>query len=245
MRIVARLDVKNEYVIKGIHLEGLRKVGNPNELARRYYENGVDEVFFIDAVASLYDRNNLFPVIRAAAEDIFVPITVGGGIRSLADVAQALDAGADKVAINTAAVRNPSLISEVARQYGSQCVVASVQAKRQNDKWVVLVETGREPTGLLVLDWVRRLEELGAGELLLTSIDQEGTRTGFDIELAELVNEAVSIPVDISGGYGDPAHLTSLISRTRPSAIVLASVFHYNLASASDIRSIVESAEVI
>ena len=152
MRIIARLDIKNEFVIKGIHLEGLRKVGNPNEMSKKYYDEGVDEVLFIDSVASLYNRNNLFSVIRKASEEVFVPITIGGGLRSVADVEEALDAGADKVAINTQAVRNPNFIEELAKRYGSQCIVASVQAKRNDDDWEVYIETGRETTGLSVVE---------------------------------------------------------------------------------------------
>jgi cyclase len=242
MRLIARLDVKNEYVIKGIHLEGLRKVGDPNELARAYYEAGIDEILFADSVASLYDRNNLFSVIRKASEEVFAPITIGGGLRSLADVEQALDAGADKVAINTAAVRDPKLISEIAKHYGSQCVVASVQAKRQGNHWEAYVETGREKTGVDVLEWVRRLQGLGAGELLLTSVDQEGTKSGFDIPLTRAVNEAVSIPVIVSGGYGRPEHLDRLFRETVPSALCFASVLHYKLASVAELRAAIDAA---
>jgi cyclase len=242
MRLIARLDVKNEYVIKGIHLEGLRKVGDPNELARTYYEAGIDEIVFIDCVASLYNRNNLFSVIRQASEEVFVPITIGGGLRSLEDVEQALDSGADKVAINTAAIRDPKLISEIANHYGSQCVVASVQAKRKGDGWEAYMETGREKTGVSVLDWVRQLQDLGAGELLLTSVDQEGTKSGFDVTLTRAVNEAVTIPVIASGGYGKPEHFTKLFRETVPSALCFASVLHYQQTTVADLRRQMEAA---
>jgi cyclase len=244
MRVIARLDVKNDYVIKGIHLEGLRKVGDPNQLAKAYYEEGIDEIVFIDAVASLYDRNNLFSVIRRASEEVFVPITIGGGLRSLSDVEQALDAGADKVAINTAAVRQPELIQKVAKQFGSQCVVASVQAKRSENGWEALTETGREKTGVNVVDWVKRLQDLGAGELLLTSVDQEGTKSGFDVQLVVEVNKAVSIPVVVSGGYGQPRHIAELLEMTVPSGLCFASVLHYKLTSVDALRSIIEQLEV-
>jgi len=243
VRIIARLDVKNDHVIKGIHLEGLRKVGSPNGLAKAYYDAGVDEIVFIDCVASLYDRHNLFEVIRNASREVFVPITIGGGLRCLSDIEQSLDSGADKVAINTAAVRDPSLITRVARRYGSQCVVASVQAKRSGTGWEAYVETGREKTGVMVLDWVRRLQELGAGELLLTSVDQEGTKNGFDIPLVKAVNEAVSIPVIVSGGYGQPRHLAELLRATEPSAVCFASVLHYRQAQVSDLRAAAAAAE--
>jgi cyclase len=237
MRIVARLDVKNSFVIKGIHLEGLRKVGDPNELARNYYESGIDEIVFIDAVASLYDRNNLFDVIRKASEEVFVPITIGGGLRTIADVEQALNAGADKVAVNTAAIKDPEFIGRIARLYGSQCVVASVQAKRVGAGWEAYTEAGREKTGVSVLDWVRRLENLGAGELMITSVDQEGTRAGFDIPLVTAVNEAVSIPVLVSGGYGSARHVRDLLAATEPSGICYASVLHYRFTSVAALRA--------
>jgi len=236
MRVIARLDVKNQFVIKGIHLEGLRKVGDPNQLAKAYYEAGIDEIVFIDAVASLYNRNNLFSVIQKASEEVFVPITIGGGLRSLSDVEQALDAGADKVALNTAAIREPGLIEKVAKQYGSQCVVASVQAKRTANGWEAYMETGRERTGVQVLDWVRRLQDLGAGELLLTSVDQEGTKSGFDVPLVQAVNNAVSIPVIVSGGYGQPKHIAELLEVTEPSGLCFASVLHYKTATVDELR---------
>lgn len=242
MRVIARIDVKNHFVIKGIHLEGLRKVGDPNKLAKSYYEAGIDEIIFIDAVASLYNRNNLFSVIKNASEEVFVPITIGGGLRSLPDVEQALDAGADKVALNTAAIRDPKLIQKVAKQYGSQCVVASVQAKRTVNGWEAYTETGREKTGVQVLDWVRRLQELGAGELLLTSVDQEGTKSGFDVPLAQAVNSAVSIPVIVSGGYGHPKHIAELLDVTEPSGLCFASVLHYKATTVDKLRGYVKLA---
>jgi cyclase len=243
VRVIARLDVKNEFVIKGIHLEGLRKVGNPNELARSYYDQGIDEIMFVDSVASLYGRNNLFPVIRKASEEVFVPITIGGGIRSVDDVAQALDSGADKVAINTAAVSNPKLIEDVARKYGSQCVVASIQTKRVPGGWEAYIEAGREKTGLDALEWAKRLVELGAGEMVITSIDQEGTRSGFDLEITQAINESINIPVIVSGGYGQPAHLADLWKRTRPSGVAFASVLHYKTVTVDELKGAVRAAE--
>lgn len=243
MRVIARLDVKNEFVIKGIHLEGLRKVGNPNDLARTYYAQGIDEIMFIDSVASLYGRNNLFPVIRRASEEVFVPITIGGGIRSVDDVAQALDSGADKVAINTAAINSPKLIEDVARKYGSQCVVASIQTKRVPGGWEAYAEAGREKTGLDALGWAKRLVELGAGEMVVTSIDQEGTKSGFDLEVTQAINESVSIPVIVSGGYGQPRHLADLWKRTQPSGACFASVLHYKAATVDELKNAVRTAE--
>lgn len=236
MRLIARLDIKNEYVIKGIHLEGLRKVGDPNELARAYYEQGIDEIVFMDAVASLYDRNNLFHIIEAACRDVFVPIAVGGGLRTVEDVSNALGAGADKVVINTGAVRNIRLIEEIAHRFGSQCLVGSIEAKKRDSGWKVYIDNGREPTNLEVIDWARTLQEAGVGEILLTSVDQEGTGRGFDVELVKQVNAAVSRPLIVSGGYGKPAHLDTLLANTQPSAVAFASVLHYQRACVDDLR---------
>lgn len=243
MRVIARLDVKNAFVIKGIHLEGLRKVGDPNELAKTYYAHGIDEIMFMDSVASLYGRNNLFPVIRKASEEVFVPITIGGGIRSVDDVSQALDSGADKVAINTAAIASPKLIEDIARKYGSQCVVASIQTKKVPGGWEAYVEAGREKTGLDAVEWARRVVELGAGEMVVTSIDQEGTKSGFDLDVAAAINDAVNIPVVISGGYGQPRHLADLWKRTRPSGVCFASVLHYKTATVEDLKEAVAAVE--
>ena len=237
MRIIARLDVKNEWVIKGIQMEGLRKVGAPIELAQDYYEAGAHELIFMDAVASLYDRNNLFHIIEKACENVFIPISIGGGLRTIDDVSDALLAGADKVAINTGAVNNLSLVSDVANRFGSQCIIGSIEAKRQADgAWQAYVDNGREPTGLDVLDWVQKLEAAGVGEILLTSVDQDGTRRGFDLDLLASVNAATSRPVILSGGYGDPKHLNALgQGGQKPSAIAVASAFHYKQTSPAEL----------
>ncbi|KQX19536.1 MULTISPECIES: imidazole glycerol phosphate synthase subunit HisF [unclassified Sphingomonas] len=237
MRVVARIDVKNEWVIKGIHLEGLRKVGEPVEMAKAYYDAGIQEIMFMDAVASLYDRNNLFHIIERACENVFVPIAIGGGLRSLGDVAKALDAGADKVVINTGAVRNIQLVTDIATRFGSQCIIGSIEAKRTAQGWEAYIDNGREPTGLDVMDWARRLEDAGIGELLITSIDQEGTKRGFDVALIEAVHGATSRPIIVSGGYGAPAHLDALFDRTDPSAIAFASALHYREASVDQLLS--------
>ncbi|MCB5184115.1 imidazole glycerol phosphate synthase cyclase subunit [Methylobacillus gramineus] len=235
MRLIARLDVKNEHVIKGIHFEGLRKVGNPIEMAKNYYAQGIDEIVFIDAVASLYNRNNLLSVIAKASEEVFVPITVGGGLRSIADIEMALSAGADKVAVNTAAILNPGFITEIAKRYGSQCVVASIQAKRIGHDWEAYMEAGREPTGKKVVAWSKELEDLGAGEILLTSIDQDGTKKGFDLPLLRAVNTIVNIPVMISGGCGNTDHVQDL-KEIRPSGVCLASVLHYKINTIDEFK---------
>jgi len=236
MRQIARIDIKNEWAIKGINLEGLRKVGNPNELAKRYYQDGIHEIVFMDAVASLYDRNNLFDVIERASQNVFVPIALGGGIRTLNDVSKALDAGADKVVVNTAAVRNIGFIGEIARKFGSQCIIGSIEAKKTESAWEAYIENGREPTGLDVVEWALQMETAGIGELLVTSIDQEGTKRGFDIPLITALQNAVNCPIIVSGGYGKTAHLDALLQVTVPSGVAYASALHYNLQSVSEIK---------
>ncbi len=229
IRLIARLDIKTENVVKGVHLEGLRKVGKPGALARRYYEQGVDEIVYMDIVATLYQRNSILEVVKEAARDIFVPLTVGGGIRSVDDIVLALRSGADKVAINTAATQRPEFIREAARAVGSQAIVLSVEAKQSTGGWwEAQTDNGREHTGRDVLEWVVEAERLGAGEILVTSIDREGTRRGFDVELLRKVRERVSVPVIASGGAGNADHVAEVIDRRAADAVALASVLHYD-----------------
>ncbi len=236
-RIIARIDVKNEFVIKGIHLEGLRKVGDPIELARKYYQAGIDEILFMDAVASLYGRNNLFHIIEMACREVFIPITIGGGIRSIDDIDKALKSGADKISLNTQAIKEPGLISKAAEIYGSQCIVASIEAKKRNGWWEAYVDNGREETGINVVEWARELEKLGAGEILLTSIDMEGTKKGFDKSLIESVYSNVGIPVIVSGGAGNAGHVTELAKHVDLDAVAFASLFHYNLSDVGQLKN--------
>lgn len=235
-RIIARIDVKNEFVIKGIHLEGLRKVGDPIELARKYYQAGVDEILFMDAVASLYGRNNLFHIIETACREVFIPITIGGGIRSVEDIDKALKSGADKISLNTQAIKQPELITKAAEMYGSQCIVASIEAKQRNGWWEAYVDNGREETGINVVEWAVELERLGAGEILLTSIDMEGTKKGFDMALIEQVYSKVNIPVIISGGAGKPGHVSELAKHVDLDAVAFASILHYNTFGVKEIK---------
>jgi len=236
-RIIARLDVKNEYVIKGIHLEGLRKIGNPIELAKKYYLEGVDEIVFMDAVASLYERNNLFHIIEAACKEVFIPITIGGGIRSISDIDKALKSGADKIALNTQAIKTPEIIKEASRIYGSQCIIGSIEAKRKGSSWEAYIDNGRESTGIDAIDWAKKLEELGAGEILITSVDQEGTKKGFDKNLVSEITKVVSIPVIASGGAGNVTDVKDLIDCCDPGGIAIASLIHYNLTSISALKA--------
>ena len=237
IRVIARIDVKNDDVIKGIHLEGLRKVGKPNDLARRYYNAGIDEIVFMDAVAAYYDRNSLTEIIQAACSDVFVPITVGGGIRNIDDIKKSLNAGADKVAINTQAIRQPSFIEHASKVFGSQCVVLSIEAKKVSEgKWEAYTDNGREPAGLDVIEWAKKAQALGAGEILLTSIDADGTKKGFDESLNAAVAESVPIPVIASGGAGEAEHLSSLFNNSSVDAVAVASVLHYGLHEVKDLK---------
>lgn len=237
VRIIARLDIKGPNLIKGIHLEGLRVMGDPQEFALRYYEQGIDELIYMDSVASLYGRNNLQDIVKHTAQNVFIPLTVGGGVRSVEDVTLLLRAGADKVAINTAATKNPDLIKQISRKFGSQCMVLSIEAKKISDnKWEVYTDNGREKTGMDVVEWAKKATELGAGEILLTSVDQEGTRQGFDIELVKAVSTSVSIPVIASGGMGTTEHFIDVIKQGHADAVAMADVLHYNRIQFDEIK---------
>jgi len=245
VRLIARLDVKGPNLIKGVHLEGLRVVGNPGENARRYYEDGADELIYMDIVASLYGRNSLLDIVRQTAQDVFVPLTVGGGIRSVDDAHELLRAGADKVAINTAAVRRPELITEISRRFGSQCMVLSIEAKRIADgKWEAYTDNGRERTGLDVMRWAVQGVELGAGEILLTSVDQEGTRKGFDVELVQAVATVLPVPVIASGGMGSVDNLVQVVKIGHADAVAMADVLHYRRMTLGSIRDQARAAGV-
>ena len=243
LRLIARLDIKGPNLIKGVHLEGLRVVGSPAEHALRYYQQGVDELLYMDCVASLYGRNHLADIVRSAVQDIFVPMTVGGGIRSVDDATSILRAGADKVAVNTAAVANPALISDIARRFGSQCMVLSIEAKQvAPGRWEVYTDNGRERTGLDVVEWVRRGVSLGAGEVLLTSVDREGTHKGFDTALVKAVTAEVPVPVIASGGMGKPQDLVDLVRDAQADAVAMADILHYKRSTISEIRAAARAA---
>ena len=238
MRLIARLDIKGQNLIKSIQLEGLRIIGSPEEYALNYYHQGADEIIYIDTVASLYGRNHLSEIIKKSVKNIFIPITVGGGIRSVEDVKLLLRSGADKIAINTAAVRSPKLLSDIAMTFGSQCLVLSIEA-RKNDQnsWEVLIENGREKTGIDVVDWSKEAVKNGVGEILLTSIDREGTRKGFDIDLIKTITSNVSVPVIASGGMGIPEDAVPAMKIGGAHSIAMAGMLHYNIFNISEIRS--------
>lgn len=235
-RLIARIDIKGPNLIKSVQLEGLRKLGDPQEFAERYYKQGVDELLYIDIVASLYGRSKLTEIVRRAAQNIFVPMTVGGGVRTLDDVRDLLRSGADKVAVNTAAVARPELIRDVSNKFGSQCMVLSIEAKQKSPgKWEVYTDCGRERSGMNVVDWAQKAIDLGAGELLVTSIDQEGTRNGYDVGLVTAISKVSSVPVIASGGYGQPDHIKQIVS-AGADAIAVADALHYNRTTLPEIK---------
>lgn len=231
-RIIPCLDVTAGRVVKGVNFVELRDAGDPVEIARRYDGEGADELTFLDITASSDQRDMILHVIEAVAEQVFIPLTVGGGVRKVEDVRRLLNAGADKISINTSAVQNPALVAEAAARYGSQCIVVAVDARRRDRDdpgkgWEVFTHGGRTPTGLDVIDWARKAAELGAGEILLTSMDRDGTKAGFDLELTRAVADAVPVPVIASGGVGNLQHLADGIIEGHADAVLAASIFHY------------------
>ena len=228
VRIIPRLDIKGPDLVKGIHLEGLRVLGKPQEFARYYYENNADELIYQDVVASLYERNSLHEIITRTAREIFIPLTVGGGIRTLEDITSVLRAGADKVAINTAALKNPDLIRKSAERFGSSTIVISIELiKEKDNRYFAYTDNGREHTGVEVISWAKQVEELGAGEIILTSVDREGTGDGFDNDLVEKVSKAVTIPVIAHGGAGKMQDVQEIFN-SGADDVSIASMFHYN-----------------
>ena len=239
MRIIARIDIKNNFVIKGINLEGLRKVGDPYELITKYYEQGVNEIIIQDSVASLYGRNNLFDFIKSITKEIFIPITLGGGIRSLSDIEKALKSGADKVAINSKALEDPNFIKQASNEFGSSTIVSSIEAKKISDNlWEPYKFCGRERTNINIVEWIKIIQENECGEILLTSIDHEGTKQGFDLEMINSLYEIIEKPIIISGGCGSLNHLKEVFKEYKDEAIAIASVLHYKILEINDIKSI-------
>ncbi|MDD3088317.1 MAG: imidazole glycerol phosphate synthase cyclase subunit [Candidatus Omnitrophica bacterium] len=230
VRIIPRLDIKGPNLVKGIHLEGLRVLGKPEDFARYYYEAGADELIYMDVVASLYGRNSLEEIITRTAKEIFSPLTVGGGLRTIDDIKNVLRAGADKVAINTAAIKNPAMIREASMKFGSSTIVVAIEAIRQADgSYMAYTDNGRDHTGVEVLGWAKKAEELGAGEIMLTSVDRDGTGLGFDVELTKMVSREVSIPVIAHGGAGELEHIYKAIDEGGADAVAISSILHYGL----------------
>jgi imidazole glycerol-phosphate synthase subunit HisF len=228
-RIIARLDIKGPNVVKGVHLEGLRVLGRPEDFAEYYYQQGADELFYMDVVASLYGRNSLLELVSKTAEQVFMPITVGGGLRSIADIRRVLRAGADKVCLNTAAVENPTLVSDAAAIFGSSTIVVAIEAIRQpSGEYFAFINNGREHTGLEIFDWAERLAAMGAGEIVITSVDREGTGKGFDCELVRRMATSLKVPVIAHGGAGKAADVIEVIGDGCADAVAIASMFHYH-----------------
>ena len=227
-RIIPCLDVTNGRVVKGTNFLELKDAGDPVEIARRYNEEGADELTFLDITASSDNRDLILHIIEAVAAEVFIPLTVGGGVRVVGDIQRLLNAGADKVSINTSAILNPQLVKDAADRYGSQCIVVAIDAKRVGDHWEVFSHGGRNATGLDAIEWARKMESLGAGELLLTSMDRDGTKSGFDLELTRAISDAVEIPIIASGGVGNLQHLVDGVKEGRADAVLAASIFHFS-----------------
>ena len=236
-RIIACLDVRGGHVVKGVNFEGLRSAGDPAELARRYNREGIDELVILDITATLEERRALGETIRAVARELFIPLAVGGGIRTEADAAAAVEAGADKVSLNTAALSNPSLITTLAQRYGSQAVIVAIDAKRAADRFAVYVRSGTADAARDAVEWARQAESRGAGEILLTSIDRDGTKVGFDCAMTAALSSAVSIPVIASGGAGTLEHFQEVFTDGRADAALAASIFHYAETSVHSLKT--------
>ena len=238
MRIISRMDIKGLNLIKGIQFEGLRVIGDPNEFALKYYNESADEILLLDTVASLYGRNNIVEIINKATKNIFIPITAGGGIRSIKDVELLLRNGADKICINTGAVKNPNLINDLVNEFGSQSIVSSIEAKKiSSDKWEVYTENGREKTGVNVENWLSEVIDRGVGEIILTSIDNDGTKKGFDLDLFEKIFEKSSVPLIFSGGMSAPEDLIGLSKLSQSDGVAVGSILHYNNSSILKIKN--------
>tara|TARA_B100001029_G_C15030011_1_gene436297 strand:- start:211 stop:969 length:759 start_codon:yes stop_codon:yes gene_type:complete len=240
-RLIPCLDVKNGRVVKGVNFLDLKDAGDPVEQAKFYDDSGADELCFLDITASHENRGTILGVVERTAEQCFIPLTVGGGIRTLEDIRRLLKAGADKISINTAAVKNPKLVESAAKKFGSQCVVVALDARRTNNSYEIFTHGGRTQTGIDALDWAKRMESLGAGELLLTSMDRDGTQKGFDLELTQMIADAVKIPLIASGGVGKLQHLVDGVKVGHASAVLAASIFHFGAYSIGEAKSYMES----
>jgi len=237
IRIIARIDINNDSVVKGKCLEGLRKIGKPNEMSKKYYEEGIDEIIFLDAVASLYDRNSLINIIKQAAKESFIPITIGGGIKTIKDIRDALSAGADKVAINTHAIKNIDFVKEAVEMFGSQAIVGSLVARRHRYRWEAFIDNAKHRTNKDAVEWALELEKAGVGEIMITSIDNDGRQKGFDIELMNSITRLVKVPIIASGGAGSSNHIIDLFRNTNCDAVAIASLLHYEIENLKEIKN--------
>jgi cyclase len=244
-RIIPCLDVKDGRVVKGTQFVDLKDAGDPVENAKAYDQQGADEIAFLDITASFEKRDILIDIVRRTAEEIFIPLTVGGGVRTLEDIRRLLKAGADKVSINTAAVRDPNLVEKGSKRFGSQCIVIAIDAKRKGEGWEVYTHGGRKPTGIDAVLWAKKMEEMGAGEVLLTSMDRDGTKDGYDIELTKTISEKVGIPVIASGGVGNLEHLYEGLVLGKASAVLAASIFHYREFTIAQVKSYLKEKGVV
>jgi len=238
LRIISRLDIKNENLIKGINLEGLRKIGKASDFANKYYQDGIDEIIYIDSVASLYSRKFIFEILEYTTKNIFIPITVGGGISSALSAKEVLKSGADKIAINTNAVKKPIILKEISDEIGSQSLVSYIEAKKvSNDNWEVYTNNGREKSGKNILEWIEEVQFMGAGEVLLTSVDYEGTKKGFDIDLINHVVKKIKVPLIINGGFGKLDDFNILKNIPSVNAVCISTMLHYNLLEVKEIKN--------
>ena len=244
-RIIPCLDVRDGRVVKGTQFVDLKDAGDPVENAKAYDGQGADEITFLDITASYEKRDILIDIVRRTAEEIFIPLTVGGGVRNLEDIRKLLKAGADKVSINTAAVKDPQFVERASRRFGSQCIVIAIDAKRKGEGWEVFTHGGRVPTGIDAHQWAKRMEELGAGEILLTSMDRDGTKDGYDIDLTRTISEQVGIPVIASGGVGTLEHLYEGLVLGKADAVLAASIFHYREYTISQVKSFLKERGVV
>ncbi len=236
-RIIPCLDVDNGRVVKGIKFKSIKDAGDPVEIAKRYNDEGADEITFLDITASSDNRDTIYSVVEKVANEVFIPLTVGGGVRTVDDIRALLNCGADKITINTSAIKNPNLIKEASTAVGSQCIVIAIDAKKSSDTWEIYTHGGRNPTGINAIDWAKKSEEFGAGELLVTSMDKDGTKEGFDLELMNNINDKVNIPIIASGGVGTLEHLYEGVSIGKADAVLAASIFHFGMFSIKEVKS--------
>lgn len=244
-RIIPCLDVKDGKVVKGRNFVNLEYAGNAVELAKKYNEQSADELVFLDITASFEERKTMVEVVKNVAKQVFIPLTVGGGVNTIEDMRNLLSAGADKISVNTAAVKNPNLVKEAAEKFGSQCVVVAIDAKRKNNSWKVYIKGGREATGIDAIGWAKKVENLGAGEILLTSMDKDGTKQGYDLELTKIISESVNIPVIASGGAGTLESINDVFAKGKADAALAASIFHYGKFTIKDVKDYLSDNNIV